>query len=79
MSPAASHSMWAHATIRRRIRLLHDQIESDRKHEITRSVELQSRGDHKMAAYHTGLADGRNAALAELRLLMKEFPAKDEL
>lgn len=77
MSGVGSHSPAAHAAIRRRIKLLHDQIEADRKHEITRSVEFRNSGNHKMAAYHTGLADGRNAALTELRLLMREYPAKD--
>ncbi len=76
MSPAASYSPAAHATIRRRIRLLHDQIEADRKRELGRAVELQS-CDPKQAAYHIGLADGRNAMLAELRILMREYPAKD--
>ena len=76
VSPAASYSSAAHATLRRRIRLLHDQIEADRKHEIGRGVELQS-CDPKQAVYHVGLADGRNAMLAELRILMREYPAKD--
>ncbi len=77
MSPAASYSPAAHATLRRRIRLLHDQIEADRLRELGFAVELQSHGSHKLAAYHTGLADGRNAMLAELRILMREYPAKD--
>lgn len=61
--------------LRRRLSDLEQQLKHERQQDITRAVDLKNRRDDRGADYHTGLADGRNSALAELRKLTSEYPA----
>lgn len=65
------------AIIVRRLHRLHDQIAHERAQELSRAVEYGHQGNDHMAGYHAGLADGRNAALAELRKMLKEYRVTD--
>lgn len=64
--------------LRRRLGQLEAEIKHERQQHISRAVEYQNHGDPRMAAYHTGLADGRNSVLTTLRTLAREYPADRE-
>ncbi len=64
--------------LRRRIAQLIGEIRHEREQHIKRAVEYKTVGNTRMAAYHTGLADGRTHVLAELRTLQREYTPERE-
>ena len=53
------------------LRQLEASLKAERQQEVARAVEFKNQGNDVRASYHTGLADGRNSLLAEVRLLRK--------